>query len=129
MAVRPSNIGLLIKLGGVEAVVLAAGKEAMQAEREFWLEKLQSLEAEAVANGDPDDDPGLVFVRKEIKSLRRKLGLFRTASELMAMNRARVARYQAKKQAETTPSVAAGESGPVGCDVAEAGAGNASVST
>ena len=127
MTVRPSNIGQLIKLGGVETVVLAAGKEAMQAEREFWLEKLKSLEADAVANGDPDDDKGLVFVRKEIRGLRRKLGLFRTAEELMKMNRARVRKYQLKKQAETTPTGLTGEAESVEGDMAGAGEDNASV--
>ena len=117
---HPKNPQQLKEMGWVDGIIRVVVKEVTRLQREYWLGVLQGLEAKAIANGDPDTDPDLIQVRKEIKSLRRKLGLYSTAEELRARDRARVARYQAKKQAETTPTVAAGEPDPVGGDVAGA---------
>jgi hypothetical protein len=81
-------------------------KEAVKSEREYWLPVMQRLELTAM--NDDRDDPDLVWIRAEIKGLRRKLGLYRAGDELAAMNRVRVARYQAKKATQAA-IVAAGE--------------------
>jgi hypothetical protein len=83
----------LVRNGGVEAYVRAAGELAMRKEREWWLRVLENYELP-----DNADDLAKAFHQSYVAGLRRKLGMRANIETVRAQTRQRVKLHRQRKR-------------------------------
>jgi hypothetical protein len=97
MGELPRNLGELIEAGGVEALVQAAGEQAMRREREFWLPVLERYKLPEGA-----DIFDQLALRGYIASLRRQLGIKPDLATVRAQTRERVRKHRQRTGRQVT---------------------------